>query len=472
MSGTFISRRKVLGMGIAGAAALAFGRMIQTGKSKKPNILFIMADDLPPGDLSCYFNKEYQTPVLDQLAREGVLFTDAYAATPVCLPTRCAFMTGRYPQKFTLGNKGSALEEGDTSSLPNDNLAVALKAAGYENVLVGKWHLGRKGPLESGFHEFFGMKFSISDYFSHKNIGKHPNLFDGNSPVEKEGYLTDLFTEKAIEVLSLPRQAPLFLSLQYNAPHSPIQGPNDKALSEELWKNASKISEIEFAKKFSKLGSRSSYVEMIKSLDASIGKVLNTLREKNMENETLVIFTSDNGGDTFGNLHHFKGGKGTVWEGGLRVPTIIRWPGRINAEQTVDSPVITMDLTATMIAAANAGQISEEPGDGIDLLPLLNEKKASLERDFCWRWRGARAIRRGNWKFVIDSSGERLFDIKNNPQENNNLASDNSDICRSLQAALQKWESTLLPAPKTDDPSFMNYYQQLEEKERSKPQNH
>jgi arylsulfatase A-like enzyme len=469
-----LSRRKLLklglGLGVSGATALVVSQLLGP-KKKRPNILFIMADDMPPGDLSCYYNQEFQTPNIDRLAKEGVLFTDAYSATPNCRPTRCAFMTGSYPQKFEIGNRGSADIENEPVRLPEANLTTVLEDLGYENVLVGKWHLGRpKGshPLDNGFHEYFGILGASVDYFSHRNVGRSPPLLtEERQRVDKKGYVTDLFTEKAIEVLSRPREKPLFLSLQYTAPHVPIEGPSDEGKSSALWKEADKLSALAFAEKYEHFGSRASYIEVIKRLDESIGKILTTLREKNLENDTLVILTSDNGGTTHGNLHHFRGGKATIWEGGIRVPTLMKWPARVEKGLALNFPVITMDLTATILSAANFGDSSNLVHDGTDLLPCLGSKTLQnklMERKLFWRWRGSRSVRKGNWKFLRDDSGqEHLFDVLKNPQETEDLSANEPKIMEALKTDLQNWEAQLLPAPAPNDPTFFDFPKKLKE---------
>lgn len=276
--GKKITRREFVGSAVA-ASALAAGVPAKSVKgarppAKRPNVLYIMADDLGWGDLSCYGRPDYRTPNLDRLASEGTRFTHAYSASPVCTPTRCAFVTGRYPartrvgleeplawKKYLVDNKlDIGLEPG------HPTVASLLKSAGYNTALVGKWHLGylpKYSPLKSGFEEFFGIMSGAADHFTHKDANGEGDLFEMEVPVERVGYATDLITERAVEFLKRRRDAPFFLSLNYTAPHWPWEGPNDEAVSRSLPKGLAG---------FTSGGSLKVYAEMMKSLDAGVGR--------------------------------------------------------------------------------------------------------------------------------------------------------------------------------------------------------
>src|SRR5471032_370483 len=239
-----ITRRDFVG-GAIGAAALAAtsqSLFANAAEENHPNILFILADDLGYGDLSCYGRPDYQTPVLDKMAREGIKFTDNYAAAPICTPTRCAYITGRYPQRLPVGLEEPLKKDKPNLGLPpgQPTVATQLKAAGYRTSLIGKWHLGWKpefGPNSHGFDEFFGFLSGVDDYFTHRTSDRPgadahtvPDLQQDLDPVEKTGYLTDILSDKAVEFIGRQR-APFFLSLQYNAPHSPWEGPTDSGMN-------------------------------------------------------------------------------------------------------------------------------------------------------------------------------------------------------------------------------------------------
>lgn len=307
----------------------------------RPNIIFIVADDLGYADLSGYGRKEYLTPALDRLATEGVRFSQAYAAAPVCTPSRTAFMTGRYPARTRVGlwEPLTGQESDRTIGLPVEHPTVSslLSTSGYETALIGKWHLGPQPehhPNRHGFGEFFGVVEGYADYSSHE-----PGLFRNTDRIEREGYLTDLFTEEAISFITRPHAHPFFLSLQYTAPHWPWQGPGDPPHAD--------TSDMRSG------GSMEVYARMVRRLDEGVGEILDALEEHGLENSTLVIFTSDNGGDRYSSMGPFSGGKMQLWEGGIREPAMIRWPGVVPAGRQTDQVAVTMDWTAAILAAAH-----------------------------------------------------------------------------------------------------------------------
>src|SRR5215212_7395332 len=338
-----LTRREFVASTVA-ASALVGSRGADAAQAERPNVLYIMADDLGWGDLSCYGRPDYRTPNLDRLASEGVRFTQGYSAAPVCTPTRCAFVTGRYPARTAVGLeeplawKRQLVEQKRDPGLPPEHPTVAslLKAAGYRTALVGKWHLGylpTYGPVKSGFEEFFGIMSGGADYFTHRDSNGEGDLFEAEVPVERVGYMTDLITERAVEYLRRRRRGePFFLSLNYTAPHWPWEGPRDESFSRTL-AGSDRAG-------FGSGGSLKVYAEMMRSLDDGVGRVLRALEEAGRAKDTLVIFTSDNGGERFSYNWPFTGKKLELFEGGIRVPAFARWPGRIPAGRTTDQPVI------------------------------------------------------------------------------------------------------------------------------------
>src|ERR1044072_8067367 len=343
-----------------------------SAKESRPNIIFILADDLGWGDLSCYGRPDYRTPNIDQLALQGTKFTDAYSASAICTPTRCAYITGRYPARFRIGleeplvvtNSNVGLEPGQKT------IASLLKQSGYETALVGKWHLGFRpewGPNAHGFDEFFGILAGAGDYFLHKNGLGQPDLFENLTPVERNGYLTDLLTERAVNYVKKPRSAPFFLSLQYTAPHWPWQGR----------KGGERVSFSDKTPEPTTMaagGSLELYAQMMRSLDDGVGRVMKALKAAGLDTNPLVIFTSDNGGERFSYEWPFSGAKGDLLEGGIRVPAIVRWPGVVPAKRVTQQMAITMDWTATILAAGKTSAAVDYPLDGTDLLPAIKDE--------------------------------------------------------------------------------------------------
>jgi arylsulfatase A-like enzyme len=444
-----MTRRAFIESGVA-TTALAAGGLVHAEAAQRPHVLFILADDLGYGDLSCYGRPDYRTPVLDGLARQGLRFTSNYAAAPVCTPTRCAYITGRYPQRLPVG-----LEEPLKSSSPpnlglppeHPTIASLLKANGYATSLVGKWHLGWKpevGPNRHGFDEFFGVLSGAVDYFTHKAAdmpggsvveGGGPDLWQNLTPVERVGYLTDLLSEKAVEVISRPHPKPFFLSLHYTAPHSPWEGPEDEAIGHTSHGRGPMIAG----------GSLKIYGAMMKSMDAGIGRVLKALERAKLDRDTLVIFTSDNGGDRYSYNWPFSFQKMYLYEGGTRVPAIVRWPGVIPAGRVTDQAAITMDWTATILGVTGTPADPAFPLDGDNLMPVCTGRRASYDRALFWRIRGFDAARVGPWKYLKDSSGEHLFDLANDPGEKADLRTTQVDRFEAIRGQYQAWASQMLP---------------------------
>ena len=441
-----ITRRDFVGGALGAAALAATSQSLFAETNNHPNILFILADDLGYGDLSCYGRPDYQTPVLDNLAKEGLKFTDNYAAAPLCTPTRCAYITGRYPQRLPVGLEEPLKKDKPNLGLPPGvpTIASQLKLAGYHTSLVGKWHLGWRpefGPNAHGFDEFFGFLSGVDDYFTHRTSdapgargGTTPDLRQDLDPIERTGYLTDLLSDKAIEYINRQRE-PFFLSLQYNAPHSPWEGPADGGVDHEDHGPGPMTAG----------GSLKIYAAMMKSMDAGIGRVLAALKARGIDRKTLVIFTSDNGGERYSFNWPFSFQKGDLWEGGTRVPAIVRWPGVVPAGRVTEQAAITMDWTATILAAASAKADPQSPLDGEDLMPLCTGKRDAYDRTLFWRSSTAASVRMAHWKYLNDEGKEHLFDLATDPGEKADLKKKHADVFEEMRKRFAAWDKEMLP---------------------------
>lgn len=445
-----ITRREFVGSALAGAA-LAASPKISRAPSRRPNLLFILADDLGYGDLSCFGRPDYQTPHLDRLAREGVRLMNAYSASPVCTPTRCAFITGRYPARTRVGleepltQKSDLGERAKVLGLPPEHPTIAslLKQSGYDTALIGKWHLGylpNFGPLQSGFDEFFGIMSGAADFFTHKDMRGEGDLFEGKVPVERIGYITDLLTERAVEYVDKHARSnrPFYLSLHYTAPHWPWEGPNDQSVSRSLGKGYAG---------FTAGGSLKTYARMMKSLDDGIGRVLRTLGTAQLARNTLVIFTSDNGGERFSYNWPFRGQKFSLLQGGIRVPAIVRWPGVAPAGRINEQVATTMDWTATLLAAAKTKPDAAYPLDGENLLPVLRGEQKVHERTLFWRTSEQDAVVKGRWKYFRSGKNEHLFDLGTDEREEADFSESNPAMLSQLRTDFKNWDATVLPRP-------------------------
>jgi arylsulfatase A-like enzyme len=452
-----VSRREFIETAAGTAALAGTSRFASAAPAKRPNVLFILADDLGYGDLSCYGRPDYRTPVLDTLAAQGIKFMSAYAAAPVCTPTRCAYVTGRYPQRLAVG-----LEEPlrpaspPNTGLPPEHPTVAslLKANGYDTSLVGKWHLGWKpefGPNRHGFDEFFGILSGTADYFTHRGSvapGRPPaegppDLWENLKPIERVGYMTDLLSDKAVEVIGRRRSKPFFLSLQYTAPHSPWEGPEDEAIGHTTHGGGPMLEG----------GSRKIYGSMMRSMDAGIGRVLKALNRAKVERDTLVIFTSDNGGERYSYHWPFSFQKFFLHEGGIRVPAIVRWPGTVPAGRVTEQAAITMDWTATILAVTGATADPAYPLDGDNLMPVCTGERRSYDRALCWRTIERAAARVGDWKYLADKDGEYLFDLSVDPGEKDDRRRRQADTFEQIKQQYLTWNGTMLPRPQPARPS-------------------
>ena len=405
----------------------------------RPNIVLLLADDLGFGDLSSYGAPDIRTPQIDSIGQHGVRFVNYYNNAPECTPTRTALLTGRYPQR--VGGLECAIGVGEVGrydeaewlaargelGLPSTERTMAqiFKSGGYDTACIGKWHLGYQAkflPHAHGFDEHFGILGGNANYFTHLEEGGAKVLAFNGKLVDRQGYLTDLFGDAAVEWLKGRANRPFLLYLPFNAPHTPIQAPDDPAVRQ---------------------GHRPSYVRMVERMDFQVGRVLEQLRTMGAERDTLVIFASDNGGDGNGRNHPYRGRKGTLWEGGIRSPLLVRWPSALKAGATVQQLGMTMDLLPTMLAAAGLRD-PEARFDGVDLLPSMRGAKRPFDRTVFWRYQRLqnrrKAVRRGNFKLVIDNGQEELHDVAKDPLEEKNLLPQASLQAADLRELLEAWE--------------------------------
>ena len=417
--------------------------------TRQPNLIFIVADDLGYADLGCYGGRAPVSPVLDQLAANGIKFTQGYSNSPVCSPTRFALMTGRYQYRL----RGAAEEpinsrsRGSTTlGLPpaHPTLPSLLKASGYRTALIGKWHLGYPpsfSPLRSGYEEFFGPMSGGVDYFTHcASTGAH-DLWQGEQEHAQDGYLTDLLSQRAVDYVDRMAQgdAPFFLSLHYTAPHWPWETRDDAALAQEVKDNLFHLHG----------GNIHSYRRMIHHMDEGIGQLMHALRRRGLADDTLVVFTSDNGGERFSDNWPLVGGKMDLTEGGIRVPWIAHWPASIAAGGVSEQHCMTMDWSATFLDAAGVGAAPGYPLDGVSLLPVLRDASHRFERPLYFRMnhRGQRALRDGDWKYLRVDGDDYLFNIPADERERANRAPRESQRLQAMRTAWEEWNQTMPPIP-------------------------
>jgi len=440
-----LSRRQVLA-----AAAPFFLR----AAPPRPNIVFILADDLGYADLSCYGRRDYATPNIDRLASEGVKFTQAYANSPVCSATRTALITGRYQYRLPVGLEEPLTGQRDVGLPPeHPTLPSLLRNAGYATHLAGKWHLGqlpRYGPLKSGYDHFWGFRGAALDYFTHKagTADTAPaDLWDDDVPIERSGYLTDLLGDRAVSVIENGARSgrPFLLSLHFNAPHWPWEGPGDEAEAKRI------RSLIDFEG-----GTLRTYGQMVTRMDLQVGRVLKALETHNLASQTIVIFTSDNGGERFSDTWPFTGKKTELLEGGIRVPALMRWPGHVRPASVTQQVAMSMDWLPTLLDAAGARPDSTYPADGISLLPMLTRNSPPAPRKLFWRYRhnAQRAIRDGNMKWLKIGPNTFLFDVAADPLERANLKQREAAMYRSLTSQYEEWNATMPP----EDPAAYTHW--------------
>lgn len=440
-------------LGLVAAAATG------VAATTRPNVVVIMADDMGYADLSCFGNDRFRTPHLDALAREGLRFTDFHSNGAVCSPTRAALLTGRYQQRSGVDEvvfADPARGKRDTHGLPpaETTFAELLQGAGYRTALMGKWHLGyhRKfNPRRHGFDEFRGYVSGNVDFHSHIDQANFPDWWHDLELVAEPGYTTHLITRHAVRFIEANRARPFCLYVAHEAPHSPYQGPNDPAVRGPRAQPPLQGAEIARA-----------YREMVQEMDQGIGEIIATLRRLNLAENTFVFFCSDNGGTREGNNGPLNGHKGSVWEGGHRVPGIAWWPGRIKPGTTAEV-ALTMDLMPTMLELAGVSVPAGHRLDGTSLAALLLEARPLPERTLFWGYTGRFAVRQGPWKLVVNQpAGEAtkakgkgknkagggaaaaapataMFHLGDDLGERRNLATREPGRVREMEAALAAW---------------------------------
>ena len=443
-----VNRREFMKFAIGGAAAMMmpnYGCSVgesSKGITKRPNIILIMADDLGYGDVSCYGSKKIQTPNIDALARGGVKFTDYHSNCPVCSPTRAALLTGRYQQRC--GIEGVIYAKGPTRqtgmALEETTFAEVLKKCGYATGIFGKWHLGYNvefNPAKQGFDEFVGYVSGNVDYHSHLDGAGFEDWWKNCEKVPEEGYCTDLITRHGIEFIERHKDEPFCLYLPHEAPHYPYQGREDppERLSGGRKGRKAKGDEILRA-----------YKEMVEVMDEGIGRIVETVRRLGLERKTFIFFCSDNGATKRGSNGALSGYKGSLWEGGQRVPAVAYWPGRIKAGTITDETVLGMDLFATMVSIAGVKPPAGLELDGVDLLPMLTEGRRLPERTLFWRYRKEKAVRKGPWKLLVQNNQSKLYNLDEDLGEKENLADVKPGIVKQLEDELSAWEQEVSAA--------------------------
>ncbi len=431
--------------------------------SNRPNIIVFLADDMGYGDASCYGSTNIKTPVLDKLASEGVRFTSFYANAPECTPTRAALLTGRYQQRVgglecaigvnNVGRYDDAirLREANELGLPVSETSIAkmLKDNGYNTGLFGKWHLGYEekfSPNKHGFDQAFYAIGGLMDYFHYTEPGADGiySLYENEKIVKREGYFTDLIGEETIKFIDKQsNDKPFFIYVPFTAPHTPYQGPKDykkEQLSKEspLWGWS---------------GPKDVYLTMVEHMDKVMGNILLGLEKKGFSDNTLIIFMSDNGANPTGSNFPLRGTKGNLFEGGIRVPSVVKWTDKIKPGIVSEQPCLTMDFSSSILRVAGIDEPKNRKFDGIDILEYIEGNKQVKDRTLFWRaFRGVwsrKAVRSGNLKYINlkndKTTSEYLFDLKNDIKEKNNLILENKIDATKLKMKLAKWEEEVKP---------------------------
>jgi arylsulfatase A-like enzyme len=421
----------------------------------RPNIVFIVADDLGYADLGCYggrgfdgAGRESVSPVLDSLAAGGMRFTQGYSNSPVCSPTRFALMTARWQYRLrgALDEPIKSNSKGSTTlGLPpaHPTLPSMLREAGYRTALIGKWHLGYPphfSPLKSGYEEFFGPMSGGVDYFTHCGTNGAHDLYCGEEEQGQDGYLTDLLSRRAVDYVQrmATQDQPFFLSLHYTAPHWPWETRDDAHIAPDVAANLFHLHG----------GNIASYRRMIHHMDEGIGWLVQALRANGQLDNTLIVFTSDNGGERFSDNWPLVGGKMDLTEGGIRVPYIAHWPAAIQAALVSQQHCLTMDWSATMLDLGGAKPHADYPLDGVSLTQVLRSGE-TFNRPMHWRMnhRNQRALRDGDWKYLRVDEHDYLFNITRDERERANLAAHEGARLAAMREAWEQWAATMPAIP-------------------------
>jgi arylsulfatase A-like enzyme len=443
----YLTRRNLLRRTAAGTVALAAGALRARAQTvKPPNIVFFLADDLGYADVSCYGRPDLTTPNIDLIAQYGMRFVQAYANSAVCTATRVGLITGRYQYRLRLGLEEPLAGGRDPDiGLPPEHptLPSLLKKAGYATILIGKWHLGafpKFGPLKSGYDHFYGYRGGAVDYYAHTGTDQKPDLWDDDVPIQQSGYMTHLLGDRAVDAVSTFAKSsqPFLMSLHFSAPHWPWEAPGDEAESTRL--RGTNLRDFDG-------GTQKTYQRMIQEMDTQIGRVMAALDAHGLSDNTIVIFTSDNGGERFADTWPFTGRKTELLEGGLRIPMVIAWPGRIPSGRTTEQVAISMDWLPTLVAAAGGAPDPAYPPDGMNLLPTLTQGAAPSPRKLFWRYKAnaQRAARDGDYKYLKILDNTFLFNVVEDPMERANLKERQKNVYDRLVAEWHEWNATMLP---------------------------
>jgi arylsulfatase A-like enzyme len=428
------------------AALFAAAPAPAADRARRPNVVILLADDLGYADLGFQGCKDIPTPNLDALAKSGVRCTNGYVSGPYCSPTRAGLLTGRYQTRFGHEFNPGGRDSGAGLPLAETTIADRFGANGYATGLVGKWHLGEADkflPQKRGFKDHFGFLGGAHSYFP----GAGAPIFRGSDVVVEREYLTDAFAREAIGFIDRHKAEPFFLYLAFNAVHTPLQATDDRL------------------KKFDSIAdkTRRTYAAMTLAMDEAVGRVLDKLRAEKLEDDTLIFFFSDNGGPTMpgttinGSINApLRGSKRTTLEGGIRVPFVVSWKGKLPAGKTYESPVIQLDILPTALTAAGVAVPAEWKLDGVNLLPYLEGKNTAAPHDtLYWRFGAQMAIRQGDWKLVrYDPAADgdkakgatpaKLYNLARDIGEANDLAAKEPERLKDLEAAWQKWNAELV----------------------------
>lgn len=455
-----------MGASLSGVMIRGFGLLLFTASlyAAPPNVLLILSDDQGYHDIGVMGEKTIITPNLDRLAREGTLLTSYYAAWPACTPSRGAVLTGRYPQR-------NGTYENFRNDRVNDDylypaweyelsperilgmdtreilISQVLKDAGYATGVFGKWDLGslhRFLPLQRGFDDFYGFVNTGIDYWTHERYGT-PSMYRRNQPTkeDKGKYTTYLFEREALRFLDENKAQPFFAYLSFNAPHGAsnldrkIRGSAQApAKFLEMYPDQDLLSDRR----------RREYLACVTAMDASIGAVLDWIDAQGKTEDTLVIFMSDNGGSSGASNYPLRGKKGQFWEGGVRVPAIVRWPGKVPAGKKNDEFLSGMELFPTILAAAELEPPDGVVYDGFDMLPVLRGEQKSPRETMFWERQEEWGARVGDWKLVHSRRGGGLYDLSEDLDENNDLSKKMPDVAKRLEAAYRGWRKEMADA--------------------------
>ncbi|MEM7368662.1 MAG: sulfatase-like hydrolase/transferase [Bacteroidota bacterium] len=408
-----------------------------TAEELPPNIILIMADDLGYGDIGCFGNQKILTPHLDLLAKEGLRLTDYHSNGAICSPTRAALMTGRYQQRAGIDGVISAKNHRETGmSLEERTIAEEFTQNGYATAIFGKWHLGYQaafGPFLQGFQTFRGYVSGNIDFHSHIDQAGYEDWWRDSTLVPEAGYVTDLIAKHGLRFIRENKDRPFFLYLPHEAPHYPYQGRNDKA-------------DRRPGEKFPVHGSRqdvgNAYKEMVEVMDETVGKIVETVRELGLADRTMIVFVSDNGATAKGSNGKLRGFKGSLLEGGHRVPGIVWWPGKIPAGTETHETILGMDWYPTIGAIANLEGRQADRLDGIDVSDALFRQQALGDRAVFWHFRALRAMREGNWKLLWDTKKEmvQLFNLASDLGEQEDLSAEHPERVEQMRQAIEAWE--------------------------------